>query len=130
MKRHLVLISLLLSSSILLASQERVYSEEKMVVSESNITLKADSGMYEYQFIGNIENGVDVTLGLDEFNVNEVWPASAYVGIMQNNDMNNSFQFLVIQNKPSEKFIIGGYRLVKDGEEIFRTSIFKKICLS
>lgn len=51
------------------------------------------------------------------------WPAASYIGIHEGADRNNSVQVLAIRNRPTDDYLVVGYRVVADGKELQVKSI-------
>jgi hypothetical protein len=46
------------------------------------------------------------------------WPAAVYIGIQEGPNRNNSVQVLAIRNRPTDDYLVVGYRLVVGGKEV------------
>ncbi len=79
--------------------------------------LKAKPGKYNAVDIGEIskETNFSVKLKLTEYNQTPEWPPAAYVGLYQGDNRSDSVQFVIIRNKPTDKHVVAGYRVIESG---------------
>ncbi len=85
---------------------------------EQRITLEAKAN--EYKAVDLSVSGIDATftvsMKLTNYAPNSKWPPAAYAGFYQGKDRDNSIQFLIIRNKPDDKYIVVGYRIIEKGK--------------
>lgn len=107
-----ILISLLLAVSV-------------QVAFAAPIVLSAEPGSFNGQPIKGhaSSNQIKGSILIRSFKPEPSWPPAAYMGMYQGQDRNNSIQAVVIRNKPSDKFLVVGYRLVVEGKEAKIASI-------
>jgi hypothetical protein len=91
-----------------------------MAFSESqSIKLSAETGSFNVKTLGSASASVNLSadMKLLGFRGSRAWPASAYIGVFEGNDRNNSLQILTIRNRPEDPYLVVGYRLVLEGRE-------------
>lgn len=108
--RHLILIAALAASS-------SAYAER--------ISLSAHPGEFNVKTLGpaSSQSSLSVTLRLVEFKNSKEWPTAAYAGFYQGLDRDNSVQFVLIRNKATDTYIVAGYRVIENGQEVKVESI-------
>lgn len=84
------------------------------------ITLAAGPGQFSARELGtpSVKGSFAATLEIAEFNPSEKWPTAAYVGFCEGKNRNESVQFLVIRNKPTDDYLVAGYRIIEGGREV------------
>lgn len=82
--------------------------------------LDASSGTYNSQDIGEPSDthSLKAVLAFSEFKHDGKWPPAVYIGFHEGDDKNNSFQFLIMRNKIEDDYIVAGYRIIENGEEV------------
>ncbi|MGI9284317.1 MAG: hypothetical protein ACR2P1_02925 [Pseudomonadales bacterium] len=88
-------------------------------------SLEAESG--EYNLIELAGSGDDVSFSvkfkLTNFSSNADWPPAAYVGFYQGRNTNDSVQFFIAKDRPTDSYVVAGYRVIEFGEEIRRVNL-------
>jgi hypothetical protein len=84
------------------------------------ITLAAGPGQFEARQLGkpSTKEAFGAALEITKFNQAEKWPTAAYVGFFQGKNRDESVQFLVIRNKPTDNYLVAGYRIIEGGREV------------
>lgn len=82
--------------------------------------LGASSGSFNAKNLGSASSAITLAaqMKLLAFRGSTAWPASAYIGVHEGDDRNNSFQILMIRNRPEDTYLVVGYRVVVDGKEV------------
>jgi hypothetical protein len=83
------------------------------------ISIASAPGSFQAKTLGQPKSvqHLAATLQLTEFRGTSAWPAGAYIGFHEGVNRDNSFQFLLVRNKPADSQLALGYRVVKDGKE-------------
>jgi hypothetical protein len=86
----------------------------------TTFTLDAKAGEFNAKTFGVPSSEASFSAGilLKGFEGAPGWPPAAYVGFFQGKNRNDSFQFLVIRNKPEDSYVVAGYRVVQGGKEV------------
>lgn len=90
-------------------------------------TLQAEAGEYTLVELDESaeEISFSVNLGLTGYDSDAQWPAAAYVGVYQGRNTNDSVQFFVAKDRPSDSHLIAGYRVIEFGHQVRRVNLSK-----
>ena len=85
----------------------------------NTISIASTPGHFQAKTLGqaHVKQQFEATFQLTEFRGTSAWPAGAYIGFHEGVNRDNSFQFLLVRNNPSDAQLALGYRVVKDGKE-------------
>ncbi|WP_156404569.1 hypothetical protein [Curvibacter sp. PAE-UM] len=85
-----------------------------------SLRLSAEPGKFNAKTLAAPTGDVSFrgTARLLAFNSSPQWPAASYIGIHQGTDRNDSVQVLAIRNRPTDDYLVIGYRLVVGGKEV------------
>lgn len=90
-------------------------------------TLQAESG--EYNLIELDESAEEISfsvnLGLTRYDSDAEWPTAAYAGVYQGRNTNDSVQFFISKDRPSDSHLIAGYRVIEFGQQVRRVNLSK-----
>ncbi|MGI9296015.1 MAG: hypothetical protein ACR2PS_18685 [Pseudomonadales bacterium] len=88
-------------------------------------TLEAMSG--EYNLVELDESAEEVSfsvkLKLTGYNSNADWPPAAYAGVYQGRNTNDSVQFFITKDRPTDNYVVAGYRVIEFGQQIKRVHL-------
>ena len=91
------------------------------------ITLYAGPDQFNARQLGkpSTHGAFAAALEITKFNNPGKWPTAAYVGFFQGKNRDDSVQFLVIRNQPTDNYLVAGYRIVEGGREVKAESLGK-----
>lgn len=88
-------------------------------------SLTANSGEFEARTLAHpsTTSSISASLRLTAFNASKKWPAAAYVGFHQGENRDNSLQFLILKRHSDDSYVVSGYRVISNGQEVSVNSI-------
>ncbi len=71
------------------------------------------------------EMSFSVKFGLTGYDSDAQWPAAAYAGVYQGRNTNDSVQFFIAKDSPTDSHLIAGYRVIEFGQQVRRVNLSK-----
>ena len=94
------------------------------------LTLLAEPGHFNASTLRPATTSVSLSgsLRILAFAGTDGWPTAAYIGVHEGPNRDESVQVLAIRNRPSDEYLVVGYRLVIGGKEV-KVQSFKNVSL-
>jgi len=82
--------------------------------------MHAKPGEFDASTLGPPSSATSVrgTLRIVEFDPSAKWPTAAHIGLHQGPNRNDSVQVLAIRNRPSDDYLVVGFRHIAGGKEV------------
>jgi hypothetical protein len=93
-----------------------------------HISLQAEAGYFETTDLDRASTSKKITgsLRLTDYDHGTNWVPAAYIGFASKDGeqgRDNSFQFLLVKNGPSDDYLVAGYRIIEAGEQVHMESL-------
>lgn len=89
------------------------------------LTLRAKPGQFDATSTGPASTAASIRgeFRIVEFDTSAKWPPAAYMGLHQGTNRNDSVHVLAVRNRPSDDYLVVGFRHIADGKEVEVRSI-------
>ena len=98
------------------------------------LTLSAKAGQFQSVVSQNAASRgeVDATIRMKSIKAGHRWAPGAFLGFQEGAGQYplNSIQFFLVRNKPTDQFLLAGYRTIKNGSIIEHVSLSKSTSLT